>query len=126
MDPEDFRSLNLAVEHALDAAKKTQNDYINKVADAEMIDTMNRENISAVNILEVSEVPASKPSNPLEAKAIPLVFGVLIAFSAVFVKERMSPCVGDGERAGELLKLPLLAKVSNGNGDDRREDSQRG
>jgi polysaccharide biosynthesis transport protein len=101
----------MSYEQAADAGRKDYSVYLNKLSDANFVDTMIEQNISTVSIVDMPQQPEPQESSPIRSTAIPLAFGALVAFSAVFMKERVTPRVGNGERAAEFLKLPVLARV---------------
>lgn len=101
-----------SLEGAISANNKALQLYHNKLVDARLLDTMNRENLIPTSIIEDALVatPSDKRPNIIAAS---LILSLLLTLGIVFLRDWRQPRLRSAEELRALLRVPVLATISD-------------
>lgn len=100
----------VALEDTIDADEKHRRQYNDKLSDAQFIDSMHRQHIRSVNVVEKARTPVAK-SKRVEGVALSFVLSLLLGFGLAMLRDWLRPVVKSAEELKELMKAPVLATL---------------
>lgn len=101
-----------SLEDAVDGNLKARQLYHNKLVDARLVDTMNRENILSANVIE-SAITSASSNSRVETVAASFVLAVVVALGIVFLLDWRTPRVRSAEQLRAVLGVPALVTISD-------------
>ncbi len=102
----------VVAENALSSHKKSLATYLGKINDADFVDSMNREAITTVNVVQAADTLLPDRRMLMISIAVALLLGFTLACAVVILLEKLRPVISDLEQVKDILKLPVLATIS--------------
>jgi uncharacterized protein involved in exopolysaccharide biosynthesis len=110
LEDDAFRLTSL--EDAIDSNLKARQLYHNKLVDARLVDTMNRENILSANVIE-SAITSKSSNSRLETVGASFILAFIAALGVPLLLDWRTPRVRSAEEVRAVLGLPSLATISD-------------
>ncbi|MCE5336679.1 MAG: hypothetical protein LLG06_19035 [Desulfobacteraceae bacterium] len=102
----------VVAENRLASHKKSLSEHIAKLRDADFVDSMNREAITTVNVVQTADTLLPDSRVLMISIAMAMLLGLMLACAIVILLERLRPVISDLEQVKDILKLPVLATIS--------------
>lgn len=102
----------IVAESTLSSHQKSLAGYLGKINDAQFVDSMNKEAITTINVVQTADTLLPERRVLMISIAVAVLLGLMLACVLVFLTEKLRPVLSEMEQVKDLLKLPVLATIS--------------